>query len=465
MGTINRREFLKTTVAGAGVAMVSSGVPSAAVENTVTGGMQAADAKKVRLGFIGTGLRGRNHLTLALQRDDVEVIAFADPDTQNAVPETHKLLAKFNKKAVEYSKGDEDFLRLLQRDDIDAVVISTPWEWHTPQAVAAMKAKKIVGLEVSGALDVQECWDLVNTSESTGIPLFGLENVCYRRDVMAILNMVRQGLFGEILHVQGGYQHDLREVKFNDGKNYYGGGIEFGAKGLSEARWRTEHSVKRNGELYPTHGLGPVGVMIDLNRGNRLTALSSIATKARGLHEHILKHPKGGAAHPNAAVRFKLGDVVTTQLQCANGETIVLTHDTNLPRPYSLGFRVQGTKGIWMNDGNTVYLEGISPAHQWDPAKKYYEQYDHPLWKKFEARATGAGHGGMDFFVFNSFIECIKRKAAFPLDVYDLATWYAITPLSEISIAQGGQVQAIPDFTRGKWMKREPIFCFANAEY
>ncbi len=318
-------------------------------------------------------------------------------------------------------------------------------------------------MEVCGATDIEECWDLVETYEETGVPFFGLENVCYRRDVMAVLNMVRRGVFGELLHLQGGYQHDLREVKFNDGKQFYGGGVEFGEKGISEAKWRTNHSVHRNGELYPTHGLCPICTMLNVNRGNRLMTLSSMATKARGLHNYIVA--KGGDNHPNARVEFKLGDIVTTSLTTANGETIILSHDTNSPRPYSLNFRVQGTNGLWMDDFNSIYIEGVSPqSHRWEPDTPYMEKYDHPLWKNHADAAKEAGHGGMDYFVLNAFIECLKRDVPCPLDVYDLATWYAITPLSEASIAQGGSVQQIPDFTKGKWMKRKPIFCL-DGEY
>ena len=329
-------------------------------------------------------------------------------------------------------------------------------------AIAAMKAGKTPAVEVCGASDIQECWELVNTSEQTGIPVFGMENVCYRRDVMAVLNMVRQGLFGELIHLQGGYQHDLRGVKFNNGKQYYGGGVEFGEKALSEAKWRTNHSVHRNGDLYPSHGLGPINNMININRGNRLLSLTSVATKSRGLHKYIVDN--GGESHPNAKVEFKLGDIVSTLIKTNNGETIMLSHDTNSPRPYSLNFRVQGTNGLWMDDQKSIYVEKKSKYDEWEPTgdfkdgESYFGKYDHPLWKKYANDAAGAGHGGMDWFVLNSFLECVKRGAPYPLDVYDMATWYAITPLSEQSVAESGSVQFIPDFTRGRWMNRTPIF-------
>jgi len=429
----------------------------------------ASQKDRVRIGIIGTGMRGQNHIEMMLERSDVDITALADPDPR-MLADALALIQKAGKPVpATYPKGNYDYKNLLQRADVDAVIIATPWEWHVPQAIDSLQAGKIPGVEVCGALRLQDCWDIVNASEKAKLPVMPLENVCYRRDILAVYNMVRQGVFGELLHLQGGYQHDLRGVKFNDGVTPYNSGVEFGEKGYSEARWRTQHSVNRNGDLYPTHGLGPVAMMIDINRGNLLTRISSVASKARGLHEYIVNHPKGGAQHPNANVNFRLGDIITSQIQTANGETIVLTHDTNSPRPYNLGFRVQGTKGLWQDqhagqfNAGLMYVEGKSTkSHTWENAEKYLKEYDHPLWKKFESQAVGAGHGGMDFFVDHAFVECIKRNAPFPLDVYDMATWYAITPLSEKSIAEGGQVQLIPDFTRGKWKNRKPDFCLGT---
>lgn len=429
----------------------------------------ATQKDRVRVGIIGTGMRGQNHIEMMLERSDVDIVALADPDPR-MLADALTLIKKAGKaEPATYPKGNYDYKNLLKRSDVDAVIIATPWEWHIPQAIDSVQAGKIPGVEVCGAIQLQDCWDIVNASEKTGIPVMALENVCYRRDILAVYNMVRQGLFGELLHLQGGYEHDLRGVKFNDGVTPYNSGAEFGDKGYSEARWRTQHSVNRNGDLYPTHGLGPVAMMIDVNRGNLLTKLSSVATKARGLHQYIVQHPKGGPNHPNASVNFKLGDIVTTQIQTANGETIILTHDTNSPRPYNLGFRVQGTEGIWQDqhagqfNAGLLYIEGkSSKAHAWENPEKMLREYDHPLWKKFENQAVGAGHGGMDFFVDNAFVECIKRNAPFPIDVYDMATWYAITPLSEKSIAEGGQLQYIPDFTRGKWKNRKADFCLGT---
>lgn len=446
---------MKTT----GLASASAAITPMVLPNYI----RRKDDRKIRIGFIGTGLRGRNHLNLALRRTDCEVTALCDIDPA-AIKHSLDMVNKFGKaKPKVFANAPEDYLHLLNENTVDAVVISTPWIWHVPMAVQAMKAGKYTGLEVSGAMAIEECWDLVRTYEETKVPLMFLENVCYRRDVMAVLNMVREGLFGAMIHLEGGYQHDLRHVKFNDGVNPYGGGVEFNEKGFSEARWRTNHSVNRDGDLYPTHGIGPVAMYCDINRGNRFLYLTSMSTKSAGLHDYVLEHPKGGKSHPNAAVDFKLGDVVTTLIKTQNGESIMLSHDTNLPRPYSLGFRVQGSKGIWMAVNKSLYLEGVSKeAHRWEAAEPYLQKYDHPLWKKYEQKAVGAGHGGMDFFVFNAFVECVKRKIDPPIDVYDAATWMAITPLSEQSIANGGQPMHFPDFTKGRWMQRKPDFALGN---
>jgi len=451
--TTNRRNFIKTSAtAGIGISILPSGIVFSKEKDT-----------KVRLGFIGVGLRGQNHLELALRRSDTEVIAICDIQ-QRMIDMSLKLIAEAGKpKPQVIMDGPYGYKKLLENKDIDAVIIATPWEWHTVMCIDSMNAKKYVGCEVITGMTVEECWELVHTSERTGMPLMMLENVCYRRDVMAVLNMVRQNVFGELVHLQGGYQHDLREVKFNDGKQPYGNGAEFGEKGFSEAQWRTRHAVYRNGDLYPTHGIGPIAMMTDINRGNRFTQLVSYSSKSRGLHEYIVK--VGGANHPNAKVNFKLGDVVTTMISTNNNETILLQHDTDLPRPYSLGFRVQGTKGIWMDLNKSIYIEGESKkAHQWDDAQTWFDKYDHPLWKKYGNDASGAGHGGMDWFVLNAFIEAVKRKTNTPQDVYDAVTWSAITPLSETSIQLGGESVEFPDFTQGKWMYRKNEFAL-NDDY
>jgi predicted dehydrogenase len=441
---LKRRElFHSAAMAGAGLLIAPD----------IVLGKKSADSS-LRLGFIGVGLRGTWHLQNSLRRNDVEVVAICDTDPERLAICRQHIAEAGQRKAKEFGKDDYDYRKLLELSSVDAVIISTPWLWHTPMTVDAMKAGKYAGVEVSAATSLAECWDLVNTHEETGTHMMILENVNYRRDVMAVLNMVRQNVFGELIHFRCGYQHDLREVKFNNGKQPYGGGVEFGPGATSEAQWRTLHSLKRNADLYPTHGIGPIAAFADINRGNRFVSLTSHATKSRGLHKHVVA--QGGPDHPNAKLNWKLGDVVTTTIDTASGETIIVTHDTNLPRPYSLGFRVQGTNGLWEDDGDRIYIEGHSEPHHWEDAEEWLKKYDHPLWQKFGDDAEGAGHGGMDFFVLNAFVESAKRNIAPPLDAYDAAAWSAITPLSELSIAQQGEVQSFPDFTRAQWIKRQP---------
>jgi predicted dehydrogenase len=450
---MKRRTFLQNTaMAAAGISII----PSV--------NLQKNEDKKARLAFIGVGLRGQNHLDNALRRADVDVVAICDVDDRMLGMATD-IIKKSGKPMPQIFKGDPyAYRKLLELKNIDGIIIATPWEWHCPMVLDSLQAGiKYIGTEVILGITLDDHWKVVHEAEKQKAHVTMLENVCYRRDVMAVMNMVRQGIFGELIHLQAGYQHDLRGVKFNNGIDPYDSGAEFGDKGFSEAKWRTLHSVHRNGDLYPTHGIGPVAQMIDINRGNRFVSLNSFSTKTRGLHEYIVK--KGGENHPNTKVNFKLGDIVTTHINCVNGETILLEHDTNLPRPYSLGFRVQGTKGLWMDVNHSIYIEDkAAKPHQWDDAKAWLDKYDHPLWARWSKETENAGHGGMDFFVLHGFVEAIKRRMATPMDVYDAAAWSAITPLSEMSIEMGNQTVDFPDFTSGQWMYRKNNFAL-NDEF
>ncbi|WP_242111826.1 Gfo/Idh/MocA family protein [Luteimonas aquatica] len=451
---MHRRDFLLTAAALGATSLL----PAAPAR---------ASRRRVRLGMIGTGMRGQVLLHELLRRDDVEVAALCDiePIMLKRALEMAEKAGKPTPKAYGEDGDAHAYRRLLAQRGLDAVLIATPWEWHAPMAIEAMQAKLAVGCEVVAGVTLKDHWDVLEAQQRSGMPYMLLENVCYRRDVMAALQMVRAGLFGELVHLQGGYQHDLRGVKFNSGNpnEPYDSGVEFGPKGWSEARWRTEHSVRRNGELYPSHGIGPCAMYTGINRGNRFTHINSFASKARGLHEYTVEK-SGGTTHPSTQVRFKLGDIVTTTLACENGETILLQHDTSLPRPYSLGFRVQGTKGLWMDLNQSIHIEGRSPPHKWEPFQAYQDQYDHPLWRKYAETAAGAGHGGMDYFVIHAFVEALKAEAPMPIDIYDALAWSAITPLSEQSIAEGFKTLEFPDFTRGQWRARKPIFAF-DAKY
>lgn len=449
---MERRRFIQNSaIAAAGFAILPSG------------SLFASAPQKVRMGYIGVGARGMSHVSEGLLRDDVEIVAVCDIQESSLKVFREYVAKKGHAPIKEYTGGLDAYKQLLDRKDIDAVIIATPWQFHHPQAIDAMKAGKYVGCEVIAGLTVEDHWDIVHTSEKTGMPYMTLENVCYRRDVMAALNMARQDLFGEIVHLEGGYQHNLRGVLFNNGKQYYGGGVEFGQNALSEAQWRTQFNIDVDGDIYPTHGAGPCMHYANINAGNRFTNLVSVSSKARGLAAYVEEQSPG---NKNAKINYKNGDVTTTMINCANGETVLLSHDTHLPRPYSLGFRVQGTKGLWMDVANSVYIDHKSKEDDaWDPAQTWFDKYDHPLWKKYEKFAEGAGHGGMDWFVFNAFVESVKQKKQTPIDVYDSVTMSVITPLSTKSLKEGNAPQEFPDFTQGKWKNRKNTFALDDSGF
>lgn len=396
--------------------------------------------QKLRLGIIGFGKRGQGILHCLLQNmDDIIVTAVCDL-YQDRVDWA---IAKTEELAGNVPFGTTDYHVLLARDDVDAVLTPSAWEAHIDVCVDAMKAGKPVGCEVGGAYSVDDCWRLVRTFEETQTPCMLMENCCYGQEEMAVLNMIKKGLFGEIVHLEGGYRHDLRcEV----------------AEGHIARHYRLDNYKHRNGELYPTHELGPIAKDININRGNRMLTLCSMASKSAGINEWIrTRHP--GENFENENEPFCEGDVVTTLIKCANGETITLQHDTSLPRPYSRANLVQGTKGMWSEDKHGVYFDGVAMEYDFGETftdiSKFYDKYQHPLWNGYEAVG---GHGGMDYLVLRAFIEAVRDKKPMPIDVYDMAAWMVITPLSEESIAMGSMPVSIPDFTNGKWTHREPFY-------
>ncbi len=397
---------------------------------------------KLKIGVIGLGGRGSGLLSaVILPRAEIEVAAVCDlyeDRRQNAAA------------MVKKERGTEplctaDYREVLAVPGLDAVVISSSWADHVHIAIAAMKAGIYAATEVGGAYSLDECWELVRTYEETGVPCMMLENCCYGRDELMVLNMVKQGLFGEIVHCQGGYRHDLRdEVSF----------------GRENRHYRLVNYQNRNCENYPTHELGPIAKVLNINRGNRMLTLNSVASKAAGLHTYLMREK--GPEYDLSSCHFTQGDVVTTIIKCAHGETITLTLDTTLPRPYSRAFHVQGTKGMFMEDNRTVFLDGVHNKFdfrwkdQWNNVEEFREQYDHPIWKQYLEEGIVGGHDGMDWLVMGAYFDAVKRGVQTPIDVYDMAAWMSITPLSEASIAMGGAPVAIPDFTNGRWISREP---------
>ena len=394
--------------------------------------------REVRLSVIGVGQRGLMQVRTLLSMPDVKIAAICDSyqDRVEAACAECEKTQGFRPKAL------SDWHEAVALEDAEAVVVFTSWQTHVRFACEAMKAGKYVGMEVGGASSLEECWKLVRTSEETGMPCMMLENCCYGKREMAALNMVRLGLFGEVVHAEGGYLHDLRD--------------EIGGGDINR-HYRQNNFHRRNGELYPTHELGPIAKCLGINRGNRMLSLSAIASKAAVLRSWYRDHRKGD---PLCDSQINEGDIVTTMIKCANGETISLKHDCSLPRPYSRGFLVQGTKGLWQEDGERVFFEGMSPVHEgewtheWESEKGYIEKYKHPLWKEYERFGLREGHDGMDYLVLRAFVEAIQARRQTPIDVYDAASWMAVTALSESSVAMGGLPVAFPDFTDGLWINR-----------
>lgn len=395
----------------------------------------------IKAAIIGVSGRGMDLMNCICDMDDVQITVVSDLYEDRMEQAANSVLEKTGRKPDTCKYYQE----AIGRDDVDCVITPSSWSAHIRIALASMQAGKPVAMEVGGAYSLNECWELVRVSEEMGVNCMMLENCCYGREEMTVLNMVKQGVFGEIIHCQGGYQHDLRREI---------------ALGLENRHYRFQNYRHRNGEVYPTHELGPMAKYLDINRGNRFLSLTSMSSKARGLHNWIVDNK--GAEHEHAKLDFTQGDIVTTMIKCAHGETLLLIHDTSLPRVYSRGGRVQGTKGIWMEDKKSVHIEGVSPQENWDdldaswePLEKYMEKYEHPLWKEYRNAGVTGGHGGMDYLVLRAFFESVKNNTSAPVDVYDAATWMAVTCLSEESIALGSMPVAFPDFTCGKWIGRE----------
>lgn len=397
--------------------------------------------EKINLGLIGLGSRGYSLLeTVFLQHPAVTFTAVCDVYGDRCKEAADK---------IEEAGYQRPFLTLDYRDilkmkEVDAVILCSSWDHHINIAVEAMEAGKYVACEVGGAYSLQQCWRLTEAYERTRVPVMLLENCCYGRDELMVLNMVRKGVFGTIVHCAGGYLHDLRdEVAF----------------GKEQRHYRLNNYIHRNTENYPTHELGPIAKILGINRGNRMLTLSAVASKARGMHEYIKAKKTGD--EDLLHTHFRQGDVVHTTIQCAGGETILLTLDTTLPRYYSRGFLVQGTKGMFNEENGSVFLDSehakdhFTWHEHWGNVKEYREDYDHPIWKQYLEEGVKAGHGGMDWLVYKDFIDCVINQTQTPIDVYDMAAWMSISALAEESIAMGGHPVAIPDFTNGAWMSRK----------
>lgn len=396
----------------------------------------------LRIGAVGLSGRGSGQLDLLLDVPGVICPAVCDK-----VPERAQNGIKIVKEKEDYSGYEvnayTDYKEMLAKEKLDALLICTTWITHAKIAIAGMNAGLDVAIEVGGAASLEECWEMVRTSERTGKFCMLLENCCYSRREMAVYKMVKEGKFGELVHCEGGYRHDLRDEISLGRENIHG---------------RLYNFQNRNGELYPTHQLLPICKLLDINRGNRITSLVSVSSKSRGLNEWIKKNK--GEDYDLYGYDFAEGDVVTTILKCAHGETITINHDCCLPRPYSRNFVVQGTKGILMeiSDWDTVFaLEGVTEStHEFEKFPDHIDKFEHPLWKEYLDEGVKKGHGGMDYLVLSAFAEAAMTGKKPPIDVYDTAVMMAVTCLSEDSVSMGGHPVAMPDFTSGEWIDREP---------
>jgi hypothetical protein len=395
--------------------------------------------ERVRIGFVGVGGMGTHHVRTLLKIDGVEIRAVCD-----IRPEHAERSAKLVRKAGQptptlYTRGERDFERLCETEELDLVFTATPWRWHVPVCVAAMTCGKHAATEVPAATTLEDCWKLVETAERTRKHCVMMENCCYDRAEMMCLNMVRRGLLGEVLHGEGGYLHDLRGVKFSRG---------------GEGLWRRDHAMTRDANLYPTHGLGPVAQCMNINRGDRFDYLVSMSGPSRGLQRWQRERLEPDDAR--RAETYILGDINIALIKTARGKTIYLVHDTNLPRPYSRLHVVQGTHGIFEKWPNRVHIEGRSPHHGWEQLDNY-EEFEHPLWKSEAVKKASGGHGGMDFLENYRLIHCLRHGLPLDMDVYDAAAWSVVTPLTERSNSHRSRPVDFPDFTRGTWKTRPPL--------
>ena len=395
----------------------------------------------VRLGMVGVGLRGTSVLKEFLAIDKVQVNAVCDVVKDKCVRAADLVEKTGQKRPAIYADGARAFEKLSTRDDLDFIYIATPWEWHVPQVLAALKAGKHAGTEVPAAYTLEDCWKLVETSETTRRHCLIMENCCYDDSETMVLNMVRSGLFGDLVHGECAYNHDLREILFED---------------KDEGLWRRKHHTLRDSNLYPTHGLGPMAQYMEINRGDRFDHIVSMSSLHLGLEAYRQNHVATGNAKWKEV--YKTGDYNTSIIKTARGRTILLQHNVTTPRPYDRINLIQGTKGIFRDYPPRIFIDGQEGGHNWTTLDKYKDRYESPLWKNQgeTARKLG-GHGGMDYLMCYRLIQCMREGLEPDINVYDAAAWSAPGPLSELSVAKGSMPIKFPDFTRGQWQNVQAV--------
>ncbi|MEQ6119000.1 Gfo/Idh/MocA family oxidoreductase [Reichenbachiella sp. MALMAid0571] len=458
----SRRNFLrKTSLAGAGLAVApifsnAQGItPPPATGAQYMGDFVAPKLETVRCAFIGVGARGSGHAQQIAEIEGTEVVAicdlYEDWAKRSADVCVEKGKGNRHKNIALYTGGENDWKKMLREVKPDAVFICTPWELHAPMAIEAMKQGAHAFVEVPLAITIKEMWDIVDTSEKTQKHCMMMENVNYGREELLYLNMCRQGVIGELLHGEAAYIHELRG-QMNE--------VERGT-----GSWRTPHYAKRNGNLYPTHGLGPVAQYMNLGRGeDNFKRMVSFSSPAKGRQLYAAKNYDKD--HKWNKFDYKGGDINTSIIKTTLGRTIMVQWDETSPRPYTRHNLIQGTKGTLAGFPNRIALEGgvgtaTDSHHEWaekDQLLEMYEKYEHPLYVRLgELAKKMGGHGGMDFIMRYRIIECLRKGQPIDQNVYEGCFWSAVGPLSEASVAQDGDPQAFPDFTRGNWKNTKPL--------
>lgn len=405
--------------------------------------LRCAPIDTVRIAFIGLGMRGFSAIKRYTYLENIEIAVLCDPVQKN-IDKCQQILSENNLPAADEYNGKTDWKKICQRKDIDLVYVCTHWDLHTPIAVYAMQQGKHVAVEVPAALTIEECWQLVNTAEQTRRHCMQLENCNYDFFEITTLNMAQKGVFGEIVHCEGAYIHDLRALNFNE-NGYW-------------KMWRLQHLEKEDGNTYPTHGFGPIAHILNLHRGDKMSHLVSLSSDQFGMRKYAKS--KFGENSEYAKKEYQKGDMNTSIIKTYKGKTIVLQHDVTSPRPYSRRHLVSGTKGF----AQKYPTKGIAlepDAHRFVPEERMdslLQQYAHPIVKKIEKKAKQVGgHGGMDFIMDYRLIYCLRNGLPLDQDVYDAAEWSAIIELSRKSAENQGMPVKVPDFTRGAWNKIKTV--------
>ncbi len=392
--------------------------------------------KTLNIGFIGLGQRGPMHVRECLRFDDVSIAAICDLYLDRVEDLASYCEEKTGIRPFTTQNAEE----LISLGGLDAIIVSTSWETHAGIAAMCLRAGIPTAMEVGPAMSEEECRELIEAYEETKTRFFFMENCCYGKRETMLFNMKKAGFFGEIIHCDGSYAHDLRdEVSFGKELRHY----------------RLEHYKNENCENYPTHELGPIAWLMDINRGNRMTYLTSMSSKSAGLHEYIKKRKADDIELLNT--EFAQGDIVTTNIMCADGRTITLRLDTTLPRTYSRGLQIHGTRALYSEEGDFVFEDSEKTAGMhtsrnfWGNAKDYEEEFLPEEWKA----GIKGGHGGMDYAMTKDFLEKLRSGEDFPIDIYDGVAWMCISYLSAESIKNGSKPVEIPDFTNGKWKNTE----------